>query len=222
MSRADPRGNGRIFRPEAPFLFRPGAPLAMSKTLRILHLEDDPQEVERVQLELTRAGMKVQTVPVTTGEQFGSALREFKPDVVLCDNARAAFDAHAALLAVQAHRPSTPMIVVTTAIDEQTAVTTVRAGAEDIVLKRNLSRLSTAIEAALAVRRRLRTLTPRQLEVLRLVTAGHTTREIARRLKLSAKTVESHRGEVMKRLGIHDVVALVRYAIRVGLVPPEI
>ncbi|MGZ8398538.1 MAG: response regulator transcription factor [Gemmatimonadales bacterium] len=53
------------------------------------------------------------------------------------------------------------------------------------------------------------------------VTAGHTTREIARRLKLSAKTVESHRGEVMKRLGMHDVVALVRFAIRVGLVPPE-
>lgn len=96
-----------------------------------------------------------------------------------------------------------------------------RAGAEDIVLKRNLSRLSSAIEAALAVRRQLRKLTPRQLEVLRLVTAGHTTRDIARRLKLSAKTVESHRGEGMKRLGMHDVVTLVRYAVRVGLVPPE-
>ena len=64
-------------------------------------------------------------------------------------------------------------------------------------------------------------MTPRQLEVLQLVAAGHTSREIARRLKLSAKTVESHRGEVMKRLAIHDVVALVRYAVRVGLVPPE-
>ena len=50
---------------------------------------------------------------------------------------------------------------------------------------------------------------------------GHTTREIAGRLKLSAKTVETHRGEVMKRLGIHDVVGLVRYAVRIGLVPPE-
>lgn len=194
----------------------------MSKTLRILHLEGDPDEVERVQVELTRAGMQILAEPVTTGEQFGSALREFKPDVVLCDHTRSSFDARAALTALQAHRPSAPLILVTSAIDEQTAVTMVRAGAEDIVLKRNLSRLSSAIEAALAVRRRLRKLTPRQLEVLRLVTAGHTTREIARRLKLSAKTVESHRGEVMKRLGMHDVVALVRYAIRVGLVPPEI
>lgn len=193
----------------------------MSKTLRILHLEDNPAEVELVKAELTRAGMKVVTAPVSTEAEFGSALREFKPDVVLCDHNQVSFDARAALLAVQAYRPSAPMILVTSTIDEQTAVTTLRAGAEDIVLKRNLSRLSSAIEAALAVRRRLRKLTPRQLEVLRLVTAGHTTREIARRLKLSAKTVESHRGEVMKRLGMHDVVALVRYAIRVGLVPPD-
>ncbi|MDP9205331.1 MAG: LuxR C-terminal-related transcriptional regulator [Gemmatimonadota bacterium] len=47
---------------------------------------------------------------------------------------------------------------------------------------------------------------------------GHRTREIANRLKLSVKTVESHRGEVMKRLGTHDVVSLVRYALRVGLI----
>lgn len=193
----------------------------MSKTLRILHLEDSADDVERVRSELTRAGMKIVSAPVSSEADFTSALREFKPDVVLCDHTRSAFDARAALLAVQTYRPAAPMILFTDAIDEQTAVTTVRAGAEDIILKRNLGRLSSAIEAALAVRRRLRQLTPRQMEVLRLVTAGHTTREIARRLRLSAKTVESHRGEVMKRLGMHDVVALVRYAIRVGLVPAE-
>jgi DNA-binding NarL/FixJ family response regulator len=194
----------------------------MSRTLRILHLDDSPDEVERVKAELTRAGMRIVSHPVSSAAAFTAALREFKPDVVLCDHAHAAFDARAALVVLQAHRPSVPLILVSSAIDEQTAVTSVRAGAEDIVLKRNLSRLSSAIEAALAIRRRLRKLTPRQLEVLRLVTAGHTTREIARRLKLSAKTVESHRGEVMKRLGVHDVVALVRYAVRVGLVPADV
>jgi DNA-binding NarL/FixJ family response regulator len=191
------------------------------KSLRILHLDESLDEVERVKAELIRAGLKIVTEPVTSVDDFTSALCEFKPEVVLCDQPPGSLDARMALLAVQAHRPSTPMILVTSAIDEQAAVTSVRAGVEDIVLKRNLSRLSSAIEAALAVRRRLRKLTPRQLEVLRLVAAGHTTREIARRLKLSAKTVESHRGELMKRLGIHDVVALVRYAVRVGLVAPE-
>ena len=194
----------------------------MSRTLRILHLEDSLADVERVKAELAHAGMKIVSQRVSSEDGFTSALREFQPDVVLCDQAHAAFDARAALMAVQTYRPAAPLILVSSSLDEETAVHSVRAGAEDIVLKRNLGRLSSAIEAALAVRRRLRKLTPRQLEVLRLVAAGHTTREIARRLKLSAKTVESHRGEVMKRLAIHDVVALVRYAVRVGLVPLEL
>jgi DNA-binding NarL/FixJ family response regulator len=49
---------------------------------------------------------------------------------------------------------------------------------------------------------------------------GLTTPAIARRLNLSGKTVETHRGEIMKRVGIHDIVGLVRYAVRVGLVSP--
>jgi DNA-binding NarL/FixJ family response regulator len=65
----------------------------------------------------------------------------------------------------------------------------------------------------------LHALTDRQIQVLKLVTEGHRTREVAKRLGLSIKTVESHRGEIMKRLRIHDVVSLVRYAIRVGLIP---
>ena len=76
-----------------------------------------------------------------------------------------------------------------------------------------------SISEALALRRPLQTLTERQVQVLRLVAEGHRTRDIAKRLGLSVKTVESHRGEIMKRLGVHDVVSLVRYAIRVGLIP---
>ena len=64
-------------------------------------------------------------------------------------------------------------------------------------------------------------LTPRQLEVLRMIAAGHTTKAIARSLNLSVKTVESHRASVMERLNIHDVAGLVRYAIRMGLVTNE-
>jgi DNA-binding NarL/FixJ family response regulator len=64
-------------------------------------------------------------------------------------------------------------------------------------------------------------LTPRQREVLQLVAEGMSTKEIAGHLKVSLKTVETHRGELMDRLGIHGVAGLVRYAIRVGLVRPE-
>ena len=64
-------------------------------------------------------------------------------------------------------------------------------------------------------------LTPRQRQILQLVVEGLGTRQIAERLYLSVKTVESHRIQMMHRLGIFDVPGLVRFAIRNGLVPPE-
>ena len=67
----------------------------------------------------------------------------------------------------------------------------------------------------------LATLSPRQREVLRLIAEGRTTKQIAQVLKISVKTVETHRAQLMERLGIHDVAGLVRYAIIVGLIEVE-
>lgn len=64
-------------------------------------------------------------------------------------------------------------------------------------------------------------LTPRQTEVLRLVALGQSSKEIARTLDLSLKTVETHRAQLMERLDIRDVTGLVRYALRVGLITNE-
>lgn len=61
-------------------------------------------------------------------------------------------------------------------------------------------------------------ITPRQREVLKLVAEGHSTKQVAQRLDLSTKTVETHRTQLMKQLNIHELAGLVRYAIRVGLV----
>jgi len=61
-------------------------------------------------------------------------------------------------------------------------------------------------------------LTPRQREVLQLIAEGRGTRDIAERLNLSVKTIETHRAQLMERLGIHDVAGLTRYALRIGLV----
>jgi DNA-binding NarL/FixJ family response regulator len=61
-------------------------------------------------------------------------------------------------------------------------------------------------------------LTPRQREVLTLIAEGYSTKDIARALGISVKTVETHRAQLMERLGIHDVASLVRYAIRTGIV----
>jgi len=64
-------------------------------------------------------------------------------------------------------------------------------------------------------------LTARQREVLQLIAEGCSTKDIANKLKLSVKTVDTHRSELMHRLDIHDVAGLVRYAIRTGLVSTE-
>ena len=61
-------------------------------------------------------------------------------------------------------------------------------------------------------------LTPREQEVLKLIAEAHTNREIGEILHLSEKTVESHRGNLLRKLGMRDRVQLVRYAIRRGLI----
>lgn len=64
-------------------------------------------------------------------------------------------------------------------------------------------------------------LTARQREILQLIAEGRSTREIATRLFISVKTVETHRAQIMQRLGIFDVAGLTRHAIRIGLVSSE-
>lgn len=64
-------------------------------------------------------------------------------------------------------------------------------------------------------------LSDREMEVFERMGEGLTTREIAERLHISVKTVETHRAQIMDRLGISDVAGLVRFAIRVGLIEAE-
>jgi DNA-binding NarL/FixJ family response regulator len=192
----------------------------MDRAPRVLLLSDSPSDGEVVGKTLDRAGLKALLQRVESLEGFTRALREFAPDVVLSDHPRRDVEASAALSLVQAARPAAALILLVTYLDEGQLVACLRAGAEAFIMKEDLSRLAHVISSALSVRRRLERVTARQLQVLQLVADGLSTREIARRLELSVKTVETHRGEMMKRLGLHDVVALVRYSVRVGLVAP--
>ncbi len=63
-------------------------------------------------------------------------------------------------------------------------------------------------------------LTQRELEIVKLVAEGHSSKEIAEELVISEKTVERHRANILEKLGMRDRVALTRYAIRRGLVEP--
>ena len=76
-------------------------------------------------------------------------------------------------------------------------------------------------EQSPTIAQELQRLTPREMEVLKLVAEGHTNQEIADLLVLSIKTVQAHRANVMEKLELQDVTHLVRFAIRHGLIPVD-
>lgn len=192
---------------------------ATKQPLRVLLLEDNEAEAALISHELQRAGVRILLARVDSAEAFTAALKSFAPDVVLSDHSLAQFDSRAALEVLRQVRPTAPFILITGSLVGAQAGAAIRAGAEDVILKTNLRGLEASISNALLVRRRLHALTDRQIQVLKMVAEGHRTRDVARQLGLSIKTIESHRSEIMKRLHIHDVVSLVRYSIRVGLIP---
>lgn len=186
--------------------------------LRVLVLTDNKADADLIDQQLIPAGMTIERRSVTSADAFRAMLDELQPDVVLSDYSASSFSACDAIDILRYQSPATPLVVVSESINGVSAVACLRNGAEDIVIRKNIQRLPSAITTAIERRQPLSKLTSRQVEVLRMVAEGHRTREIADKLSLSIKTVESHRGELMKRLGMHDVVSLVRYALRAGLV----
>ena len=191
---------------------------ADTRALRVLLVNDCPEKAQAIATELERAGYVTDSRTASTAETLREVLTGFSPDVVLASHSLERLDTFETLKALTAARPGCPVIVLADDIDAHTAVDVLRAGAEDIVRLDRIERLQPAVESAVGVRQRLKALSPRQLEVLSLVAQGNTSPEIAVRLNISVKTVETHRGELMKRIGARDVVGLVHYALRVGLV----
>lgn len=190
-------------------------------TLRVLMFQPSEQEAELAVQQLKSAGFSVIDHRVDTRAAFERALESFSPGLVLADVGTGQFTALAAIEATKAREPAIPVVVLAATLDEESLVACLGAGADDVVLRSNLSRLTGSVKNAIERRESLQTLSPRQLEVLLHVVAGKTTREIAESLGLSLKTAETHRITMMKRLGIHDVAGLVRYAVRVRLIAPD-
>jgi DNA-binding NarL/FixJ family response regulator len=187
------------------------------RVLRVLLLEDDISDLAYLTQALEEVRPHCSLLRVATGKAFDRALERFAPDVILSSPGVPKFSALQALGLAQQRLPGCPFLLIGGAFG-QMASDCIQAGAADFIRKAELSRLAPSIAGALRLRAPLRRLTRRQRQVLQLIVAGYSTREIAACLSLSVKTVESHRSQMMSRLGIRRLAGLVSYAIRAGLI----
>ena len=134
--------------------------------LRVLAVEDVEDDVLLLAREIRRAGYDPVIERVDTAEAMGSALDRGNWDVVIADHALPQFNGLAALALLKQRDLDLPFILVSGAIDEETAVSAMRAGAHDYVMKNNLRRLAPAIQRELheAQERRRRSEAERALE----------------------------------------------------------
>ena len=191
--------------------------MTTNSDLRVLHLVDDSRDSGLVSRALEQSNPSWVVHTAGTETAYTDALESFGPDVVIATEPRSELGLMDALKLAQRRRPGSPFLVVAPECD-RAALECLKAGAADFVRESELSRLGPAILGALDARTPLRKLSNRQLEVLQLLSSGRSTKNIAERLNLSVKTVETHRAQVMKRLGIRELAGLVRYSIYVGLV----
>lgn len=189
---------------------------------------------------LEREGYEV-VAEAGDGREALRLAREVRPDLALLDLELPALNGLDVARRIARSMPSLKVVFVTEHSDERYVTEALQAGARGYVLKSQRgSDLLRALEevAAGAVylspqvshvlvevslgRREIGDdpLTDREREVLQLIAEGSTTRAVAETLGVSVKTAESHRSRMMRKLDVHHVAGLVRYAIRRGLVQP--
>ena len=167
------------------------------------------------------------------------------PNVVLMDIAMSGLNGLEATRRIKAKFSNVQIIILSTYSDEEYVWQALRSGAAGYMLKgaataelelaiksaaRGDSYLSPTVSKSVILdyiqraggeSTQLEKLSPRQREVLQLIAEGRTTKQIALILKISTKTVESHRKELMTRLAVRDVASLVKHAVRLGLIHLE-
>lgn len=175
------------------------------------------------------------------GREALALVKAQPPDLVLMDVSMAGLNGLEAAARIAKEHPEVRVLMLSAHVNEDYVKQALRAGAAGYLLKHAaISELELAIQAVARgetylspavskhliadyIRRvgeetnPLELLTPRQRETLQLIAEGHSTKEIARILHVSPKTVETHRTQLMERLDIHDIAGLVRFAIRAGL-----
>ncbi len=171
-----------------------------------------------------------------TGVEAAIALA---PDVAIVDYALPGLNGFDVARRLVAAVPSARIVLLTALDRPEVLLGAVEAGIHGVVTKGTpLETLKLAVARVLASEtyrcprtsallatmksdERADPLTPREREIVRLVCSGFSSKEVAHRLSLSEKTVSNHRTNIMRKLNVHDVVSLTRYAVDRGLVAPH-
>jgi DNA-binding NarL/FixJ family response regulator len=179
------------------------------------------------------------------GREAIRLVKERNPHIVLMDISMPGLNGLEAVMQVRNDFPEVNVIILSASANEEFVTQALRSGASGYMLKgASPSELEVAIKAVMVGETYLspvvskqvirdylgrvthrsdlfELLTQRQREILQLIGEGHSTKDMAQLLDLSAKTVERHRTELMNRLDIHDVAGLTRYAIKNNIVTIE-
>ncbi|MBC7366200.1 MAG: response regulator transcription factor [Undibacterium sp.] len=176
------------------------------------------------------------------GREALALLPQARPHVLLTDIAMHGLGGLALVAQVVRDHPEVKVLILSMHANEEYVIQALQSGAVGYLLKdavatelglalaaltRGETYLSPAISRRVLDAYLARTtggstaadpLTPRQRETLRLIAEGKNTKEIAHELGVSVKTVETHRAQLMERLGIHEVAGLVKYALHMGII----
>src|SRR5579872_4269225 len=123
---------------------------AMTQSLKILHIEDIQSDAELVERTLKRSGVTFEKLIVDTRDEYVKALDEFNPDVILSDHSLPAFNSLEALKILKESGRNIPFILITATVSEEFAVSVMKEGASDYVLKDRLHRLPNAVVNAIS------------------------------------------------------------------------
>lgn len=212
------------------------------KPIRVLLADDHTLVLAGLRGLLTRlAGVEV-VGEAADGHETLRLAEALRPDIVLLDIAMPGMNGLEVAQRLADTDPAIRVVILSMHASEEYVLRALRAGAAGYLLKdsavaelelaiRSVTRGETYLSPPVSKRvvdeyvartggipDPLAALTPRQREILQLVAEGHTSKDIAQRLGLSYRTIETHRNQLMKRLGVTDLTGLVRFAVRSGLV----
>lgn len=206
--------------------------------MRILIADDHTMFRQGLRLLLERAGHEI-AGEAADGHEARKLARSLNPEIAILDLSMPLLNGIDVARELRSLAPEIKTIMLTMYPDKAYVLQALKVGAKGFVLKaqatddliraiREVSRgevyLSPEVAASVVDAYLNKNgaasdpLTPRERQVLQLVAEGNSTKESAKLLSISYKTAESHRNRIMKKLKIHDVVALMRYAIQSGLV----